>query len=56
MWDNEVSEIPDEIGSLSKLKVFELRGILFTEEEQTRVKNLLSNTQVLFSPSCNCKN
>ena len=56
LWDNELEIIPDEIGQLTKLKVLELRGILFSDEEQTRVKTLLPNTEVYFSPSCNCKN
>ncbi len=56
MWDNEVQYLPEEIKYLHNLKVFELRGILFSQEEQDQIKMLLPDTEVLFSPSCNCKN
>ncbi|MCC7233276.1 MAG: leucine-rich repeat domain-containing protein [Bacteroidia bacterium] len=56
MWDNELSDIPDEIQKLKNLKVIELRGILFSQEEQTRIDSLVVKTAKLYmSPSCNCK-
>ena len=55
LWDNELDSIPKEISRLTKLRVLELRGILFNDEEQTRVKSLLPNTKIYFSPGCNCK-
>ncbi|MBK8848006.1 MAG: leucine-rich repeat domain-containing protein [Bacteroidetes bacterium] len=55
LWDNEISIIPAEIKNLYNLKVLELRGILFDEKEQQRVKSLLPECKVYFSPSCNCK-
>jgi Leucine-rich repeat (LRR) protein len=56
LWDNEIQAIPDEIGQLTKLRELELRGILFSDEEQNRIKALVPQTQVYFSPSCNCLN
>jgi len=56
LWDNEIQAIPDEIGQLKKLQELELRGILFSDEEQNRIKALVPQTQVYFSPSCNCLN
>ena len=55
LWDNELSDIPDEIKNLGSLKVLELRGILFTDEQQRRIHELLPYTKLFFSPSCNCK-
>ncbi|MBK7886009.1 MAG: leucine-rich repeat domain-containing protein [Bacteroidetes bacterium] len=55
MWDNEVQYLPEEIKMLHNLKVFELRGILFSQQEQDQIRQLLPDTDVLFSPSCNCK-
>lgn len=55
LWDNELSDIPDEIKNCSSLKTVELRGILFTEDEQRRIQELLPFTKILFSPACNCK-
>jgi len=55
LWSNEIAFIPEEIKNLPKLKILELRDILFNEEQQQRVYNLLPNTTVYFSPSCTCK-
>lgn len=55
LWDNELSIIPDEIKNCGSLKTFELRGILFTEDEQKRIQELLPFTHIYFSPACNCK-
>lgn len=55
MWDNEVQYLPEEIKLLNNLKVLELRGILFSQQEQDQIRQLLPDTDVLFSPSCNCK-
>ena len=56
MWDNEVQFLPEEIKYLHNLQVFELRGILFSEQEQEQIRSLLPETDIYFSPSCNCKN
>ena len=56
LWDNEVDRIPEEVKHLHQLKVFDLRGILFSAEDQKRVATLLPEAEVLFSPPCNCKN
>lgn len=55
LWDNELSIVPDEIRNLRRLKMLELRGILFSPDEQDRIRKLLPETDVLFSPPCNCK-
>lgn len=56
MWDNELNDLPDEISKLENLKVLEIRGILFTEEQQARIDSLVIKTaKILISPSCNCK-
>jgi Leucine-rich repeat (LRR) protein len=56
LWDNEIIALPGEIKQLHNLKTLELRGILFSQEEQEQIYNLLPETNVFFSPSCNCKN
>lgn len=55
MWDNELAVVPDEMKNLHNLRVFELRGILFSQDEQIQIANLLPDTKIYFSPSCNCK-
>jgi Leucine-rich repeat (LRR) protein len=54
MWDNELISVPYEMKKLVNLKVFELRGILFNESEQQQIRELLPETTIYFSPSCNC--
>lgn len=56
LWDNEIIALPEEIKNLHNLKTLELRGILFSQAEQDQIHNLLPDTDVFFSPSCNCKN
>ena len=56
MWDNELDTIPEEIKMLYNLRILELRGILFSEDDQRYVKKLLPNCRVYFSPSCACAN
>ena len=55
LWDNELEDLPEEIKNLKKLRILELRGILFSEEQQTRFRELVPNARVYMSPSCNCK-
>lgn len=55
LWDNEISIVPDELSKLTRLQTVELRGILFSDEEQARIRALVPNATVYFSPSCNCK-
>ena len=55
LWDNELGYIPDEIKGMNSLRILELRGILFNEEDQQRIRGLLPEAKVYFSPSCNCK-
>lgn len=56
MWDNELKDLPDEMGKLTNLKILEIRGILFTEEQQARIDNMIVKTaKILMSPACNCK-
>lgn len=57
LWDNELEDIPDEIGRLQNLRLLELRGILFSEEMQTRIDSLVvRSAKINMSPPCACKN
>lgn len=56
LWDNEISFIPEELKNCKNLRTLELRGILFSPSEQRQISDLLPETEVYFSPSCNCKN
>ena len=55
LWDNEVDSLPDDLRLLTSLRLLELRGILFSEQEQSHIRSLLPETEILFSPSCLCK-
>lgn len=55
LWDNELRDVPDEISELKNLKVLELRGILFSDEQQARIDELVvKSAKIFMSPSCNC--
>lgn len=54
LWSNNLSYFPAEMNALSRLKVLDLRGINLNREEQDYIKNLVPNTKVHLSPSCDC--
>ncbi len=55
LWSNNISVFPEQMSSLSKLKVMDLRVIMIEDDDQQRLKNLLPNTLIEFSPGCRCK-
>ena len=54
LWDNEIGVLPEELKNCKSLRKLELRGILFSASEQKQINELLPETEVYFSPSCNC--
>ena len=54
IWSNNLSGLPDEISNLKKLRKIDMRVIQYNERDQTEMKELLPNTEILFSKSCNC--
>ncbi|MCA6365246.1 MAG: leucine-rich repeat domain-containing protein [Bacteroidetes bacterium] len=55
LWSNNISVFPDELKDISgNLKVLDLRTILINRETQERIKAMLPNTKVYFSPPCKC--
>ena len=55
LWDNEIGTLPEEMKQLKNLKTLELRGILFSDEQHLHFREMLPNTTIYLSPSCNCK-
>lgn len=55
LWSNIIDEFPEEISRLKdNLKVLDLRVVLINEEKQQQIADLLPNTRIFFSKSCNC--
>ncbi len=54
LWDNNLSLFPDNLNKLTSLKKLDLRGILLDEKQQKNIQELLPQTKIYFSPSCNC--
>ena len=54
MWSNNLSKISENIKLLTKLEELDLRVIILSSKEKKRIENLLPNTKVHFSNSCNC--
>ena len=56
MWSNEIDVLPDEISKLKNtLKVLDLRVVLINLDKQKKIVELLPNTEIYFSKSCNCR-
>lgn len=54
IWENDLSVFPEEMGKLKKLRWMDVRVILLNDEDQERLRKLLPNTKIFFSPSCKC--
>ena len=54
MWGNEVIEIPEGMSKLKKLKTLDMRVIEISDIRQKRIMEILPNTKIFFSNSCNC--
>jgi Leucine-rich repeat (LRR) protein len=55
LWSNELSDFPESMKMMKSLIVLDLRAILMDETMQKRLKELMPNTTIHMSPSCNCK-
>ena len=55
LWGNNLSVFPDELANMKNLKLLDLRVISLNDDAQERISNMLPNTKIHFSPSCNCK-
>ena len=54
LWENDLSVFPEELSKLKKLRWVDLRVILIDDNVQERIRQLLPNTKIFFSPSCHC--
>ncbi|MCX8079856.1 MAG: leucine-rich repeat domain-containing protein [Bacteroidia bacterium] len=55
-WDNNLDEFPASMRFLQNLKYLDLRNITISKEKQDRLKAILPDTKIMFSPPCNCGN
>jgi len=55
LWSNNLDVFPESLSKLKSLRVMDLRAILISDKEQSRIKSLLPRATIHFSPSCNCK-
>ena len=55
LWSNNISEFPEEIKYMKNLKILDLRVILISDKEQEKIRILLPNTFIYFSPNCKCQ-
>jgi Leucine-rich repeat (LRR) protein len=55
LWSNDIDVFPVEISNLkNSLKKIDLRVVLINEDKQRAIADLLPNTNIYFSKSCNC--
>lgn len=55
LWSNVIGYYPDSMAELEKLQILDLLNIQMNEEEQARVRTMLPNAQISFSPPCDCE-
>jgi len=55
MWSNTIDKFPEEMKNLKNLNYLELRVIMIPDAEQVRLKRLLPETKIEFSPYCKCQ-
>jgi len=55
VWGNDIGFLPAEITKLKEtLKEIDMRVILMSNEEHKKIQDLLPDTKIHFSKSCNC--
>jgi len=55
LWGNNVTILPKEISRISEsLKFLDMRVIYMTKKNQTDIEDMLPETTIYFSASCNC--
>ena len=54
MWSNEIESLPYQISNLKKLSELDMRVIEMSDSRQKEYKELLPNTIIHFSNSCDC--
>lgn len=56
LWSNNLSYFPETMANLKNLKWMDLRNILISVTNQERLRAWLPDTEIKFSPACNCAN
>ncbi|MCO6498908.1 MAG: leucine-rich repeat domain-containing protein [Vicingus serpentipes] len=55
LWGNDIGVLPHEISELkNSLKEIDMRVILMSAKEHKKIKELLPDTKIRFSKSCDC--
>jgi hypothetical protein len=54
LWSNYIDSLPDSFHGNTTLKLLDMRGIVVTSDKQAAIRQMLPNTEIHFSKSCNC--
>lgn len=54
IWDNEITDFPEELTLLKKLVFIDARGITFAPSFIEKWEKKLPSTKIQFDPPCNC--
>lgn len=54
LWSNNLGYFPETMANLKNLKWMDLRNILISVITQENLRTWLPNTEIKFSPACNC--
>ena len=55
LWSNELGDFPESMSNLKQLQTLDIRAILINDDNLKLLKKWLPNTEIFFSPPCNCK-
>lgn len=55
LWSNELGEFPETLSNLKQLNTLDIRVIMISDDNLKLLKKWLPNTNIFFSPPCNCK-
>ncbi len=56
MWSNNITGLPQSMDQLHGLEEVDLRVIVFTQQEQENIREVLQNVKVHMDEHCNCGN
>ncbi len=54
LWDNNIKDIDEAIAKLKELKRLDLRGMIFSDEMTTNLKEWFPDIELLLSAGCDC--
>ena len=55
LWSNDLADFPEAMSNLKHLEILDVRVIMISEDNLKLLKKWLPNTNLFYTPPCNCK-